>query len=91
MNDYQNIFHGYSNVFPGKCRTGSDWNSERKFTLIWVRFSGVVANVLDCDMAVNEFELQSNYYVSFRGGARGVMVIVVGNGHGDMSSNPRRG
>ena len=22
------------------------------------------------------------------GGARGVMVIVVGNGHGDMSSNP---
>ena len=25
------------------------------------------------------------------GGARGVMVIVVGNGHGDTSSNPRRG
>ena len=24
------------------------------------------------------------------GGARGVMVIVVGNGHGDTSSNPRR-
>ena len=24
------------------------------------------------------------------GGARGVMVIVVGNGHGNMSSNPRR-
>ena len=24
------------------------------------------------------------------GGARGVMVIVVGNGHGDSSSNPRR-
>ena len=23
-----------------------------------------------------------------RGGARGVMVIVVGNGHGDTSSNP---
>ena len=23
--------------------------------------------------------------------ARGVMVIVVGNGHGDMSSNPGRG
>ena len=23
-------------------------------------------------------------------GARGVIVIVVGNGHGDMSSNPRR-
>ena len=26
-----------------------------------------------------------------RGGARGVMVIVVGNGHGDTSSNPGRG
>ena len=27
------------------------------------------------------------YYVLF-GGARGVMVIIVGNGHGDTSSNP---
>ena len=26
----------------------------------------------------------------FYGDARGVMVIVVGNGHGDTSSNPRR-
>ena len=25
------------------------------------------------------------------GGARGVMVIVMGNGHGDTSSNPERG
>ena len=25
---------------------------------------------------------------SFSGGARGVMVIAVGNGHGDTSSNP---
>ena len=25
-----------------------------------------------------------------RGGARGVMVIVIGNGHGDTSSNPGR-
>ena len=24
------------------------------------------------------------------GGARGVMLIIVGNGHGDMSSNPGR-
>ena len=24
------------------------------------------------------------------GGARGVMVIIVGNGHGDASSNPER-
>ena len=28
--------------------------------------------------------------ISNQGGARGVMVIVVGNGHGDTSSNPRR-
>ena len=27
------------------------------------------------------------FYI-FHGGARGVMVIVVGNGHGDSSSNP---
>ena len=27
---------------------------------------------------------------TFYKGARGVMVIIVGNGHGDMSSNPGR-
>ena len=26
----------------------------------------------------------------FRGGARGVMVIIIGNGHGDTSSNTGR-
>ena len=30
------------------------------------------------------------YKVRIEGGARGVMVIVVGNGHGDTSSNPGR-
>ena len=29
-------------------------------------------------------------YLSTFGGSRGVMVIVVGNGHGDTSSNPGR-
>ena len=29
-------------------------------------------------------------YQTFLGGARGVIVIVVGNGHGDTSSNPGR-
>ena len=29
-------------------------------------------------------------YVNIHGGVRGVMVIVVGNGHGDTSSNPGR-
>ena len=28
------------------------------------------------------------YHYIINGCARGVMVIVVGNGHGDMSSNP---
>ena len=29
-------------------------------------------------------------FLECKGGARGVMVIVVGNGHGDTSSNPGR-
>ena len=33
---------------------------------------------------------QKGLTFSNSGGARGVMVIVVGNGHGDMSSNPGR-
>ena len=28
------------------------------------------------------------YIRYYCGGARGVMIIIVGNGHGDMSSNP---
>ena len=36
-----------------------------------------------------EFEL-ADYNVTVQGGARGVMVIVVGNGHRDTSSNPGR-
>ena len=27
-------------------------------------------------------------FTKYESGARGLMVIVVGNGHGDMSSNP---
>ena len=27
---------------------------------------GVVANVLDCNIVINEFELQSCYYIDFR-------------------------
>ena len=38
---------------------------------------------------VSEFKLQSGYYVHL-GGARGAIVIVVGNEHGDTSSNPGR-
>ena len=32
-------------------------------------------------------ELEGDHYINC---ARGVMVIVVGNGHGNMSSNPGR-
>ena len=32
----------------------------------------------------------SDFHKIDKGGARGVMVIVVGNGHGDTSSNPGR-
>ena len=35
--------------------------------------------------------IYTKWNVVFIGGARGVMVIVVGNGHGDTSSNPGRG
>ena len=45
-------------------------------------------NALDYNHQVTEFELKSRYHV---GGVRGVMVIVIGNGHGDTSSNPGRG
>ena len=30
------------------------------------RFRGEVANVLDCDILVSEFEFRSRYYVYFR-------------------------
>ena len=37
-------------------------------------------------------KLQENFHIIVLslGGTRGVMVIVVGNGHGDTSSNPGR-
>ena len=40
--------------------------------------------------AVDGQQYIEGYYILYLGGARGVMVIVVGNGHGDTSSNPGR-
>ena len=46
--------------------------------------------------AVQRNAVRTNYikakidHTQQKGGARGVMVIVVGNGHGDTSSNPGR-
>ena len=47
-----------------------------------------MAKVLDYGIVMS---LNSSNTITFTfGGARGVMVIVVGNGHGDTSSNPGR-
>ena len=46
-----------------------------------------MVKAMDFGIVVCEFKLQSRYYVHFRG-ARGVMVIVAGCGHGDKSSTP---
>ena len=40
-------------------------------------------------LSIYMYKIYSEYNF-FYGGARGVMVIVVGNGHGDTSSNPGR-
>ena len=40
------------------------------------------------DMPENQW--RKKLRISLLGGARGVMVIVAGNGHGDTSSNPGR-
>ena len=32
----------------------------------WVSPRDIVANMLDCDIVVSQFELQSSYYVHFR-------------------------
>ena len=44
--------------------------------------------LLDFELAI---PLQFKCYQLFFGGAYGVMVIIVGNGHGDTSSNPGPG
>ena len=33
---------------------------------MWEEFHGVVANMLDCDIKVSEFELHSHFYVHFQ-------------------------
>ena len=56
---------------------------------------GVVVKMLDYGIIVSEFKLHLLYYIrfqtsTFQKGARGVVVIVVGNEHGDSRSNPGR-
>ena len=45
-----------------------------------------IANLHKCILALSNLFIYIYKYIY--GGARGVMVIIVGNGHGDMSSNP---
>ena len=49
-----------------------------------------MVNLVECHIVGSDFEHPSCDHVHFGWGARGVMVIVVGNGHGDSSSNPGR-
>ena len=44
-----------------------------------------------CLVVIFRFLLTELHQSKYYGGARGVVVIVVGNGHGDTSSNPGRG
>ena len=50
---------------------------------IWLQFQSCSSRKhgLVCSLACSG-------YKKYLGGARGVMVIIVGNGHGNMSSNP---
>ena len=54
----------------------------------------VTANILGVSIYMGPMQLQISQLLimlcSFKGGARGVMAIVEGNGHGDTSSNPGR-
>ena len=43
---------------------------------------------MQSESMLNEYIISG--YLSRYGGARGVVVIVLGNGHGDTSSNPGR-
>ena len=48
---------------------------------------GVMVKAMDCGIVVNSY---TSHAITFTfGGARDVMVIVVGNGHGDTSSKSR--
>ena len=57
--------------------------------ILWQSPHSIVVNVPDCDIILSKLKLWSHYYVHFHeGGAHGVMVIIIGNGLGDTSSNP---
>ena len=63
--------------------------SERDLTISTFHFGHFLGNNHTQFYAINPLLLLI-VYLQYLGGARGVMVIVVGNGHGDTSSNPGR-
>ena len=70
-------------------------NTWNYLTLLgWLKSAVFVDVGLECGSAygvTSTWKLDAGYVSSTTfGGARGVMVIVVGNGHGDTSSNPGR-
>ena len=66
MNDYYIYIYIYACFVKNK-QTRNNWNVEsaRKIEYFVFRSHGVEANVLDCNIWVIKFELQSRYYVLF--------------------------
>ena len=50
----------------------------------------VVANMVDCNIAISEFELKSPFYISFRSDTLGKSMDLFANGLGDLGSIPGR-
>ena len=44
----------------------------------------------DTNVVLKIYKTLIRPYIEYFGGSRGIMVIVIGNGHGDTSSNPGR-
>ena len=53
-------------------------------------FDCVETTAIEIVLTHLKLKLPKNLSLTHHGGARGVMVIVVGNGHSDSSSNPGR-
>ena len=56
---------------------------------IWIQKRIVINIMILVPIEIGDIKTWSILYKAF-GGARGVIVIVAGNGHGDTSSNPGR-
>ena len=58
------------------------------FDYLFVRVGSDIKSVFKAKF--NKFEFSVYLLLDWLEGARGVVVIIVGNGHGDTSSNPGR-